>query len=155
MFTRNFAFNDRTWRSVNLMTWTDVESSVYLIAACLPSLRPLMRAIAHQRVFKKYYWSKDINMTCDEHARSKSSAKVPFSGANGFRRLDGEHGDVSEAERGQHSVQKISRGGVTQDEGIEFAQVTKNGQIRVTNAVQVDFETSKAHMHGQDMANNQ
>ena len=94
MFTRNFAFNDRTWRSVNLMTWTDVESSVYLIAACLPSLRPLVRAIAHQQVFKRYYWSKDIHMTFDGHARSRSSAKVPFSGANGFRRLDGEHGDV-------------------------------------------------------------
>ena len=155
MFTRNNAFNDQTWRSVTLMTWTDVESSVYLIAACLPSLRPLMRAIAHQKVFKKQYWSKDIQPTSDEHVHSKSNVKEPFGGANGFRRLHGEHGDDSEAERGQHSIQKISRGGIDEDEGIELAQIIKTGQIRVTNAVQVDFETIKAHTHGQRIANNQ
>ena len=154
MFTRNNAFNDQTWRSVTLMTWTDVESSVYLIAACLPSLRPLMRAIAHHQIFKKHYWSKDINLTPDEHARSKSSASVPISGAIGFRRLAGEHDNVSAAERGQYSVQAISRGGMTQDEAIQLAPVTKNGQIRVTNAVQVDFETSKAHTHRQEISNN-
>ena len=136
------------------MTWVDVESSVYLIAACLPTLRPLVRAIAHHQVFKKHNWRKDIQLTSEEAALSKSSAKVPFCGASGFRRLDEEHGNVSEAERGQHSVQTISRGGVTQDEGIEFAQVTKMGQIRVTNAVLVDSETSKAHTHGQEIANN-
>lgn len=154
MFTRNNAFNDQTWRSVTLMTWTDVESSVYLIAACLPSLRPLMRAIAHQQIFKKHYWSKDIQLTPDEPARSKSGANIPSSGANGFRRLDEEHGDISEAERGQYRVQAISRGGVTQHDGIELAQVTRNDQIRVTNAVQVDFENSKAHTYRQGIANN-
>ena len=51
-------------------------------------------------------------------------------------------------------VQAISRGGVTLDEGIGFVQVTKMGRIRVTNVVLVDFETSKAHMHVQEMANN-
>ena len=137
------------------MTWTDVESSVYFIAACLPPLRPLMRAIAHQQVFKRHYWSKDIQFTSDEHARSKSSAKLSFSGANRFWRLNGEHGHVSEAERGQHSVRAISRADVTQDKGIELAQVTQNGQIRVTNAIQVDFESERAHTRGQEIADNQ
>ena len=155
MFIETPAFNDETRRSVTLMTWTDVESSVYLIAACLPSLLPLVRAIAHQQVFKKCYWSKDIQFTSDEHVRSKSSAKVPFSGANRFRRLDGEHGDIAGAERGQHNVRAISRGDVNQDECIELAEVTKNGQIRVTNAIQVDFESDKAHTRGQEISNNQ
>ena len=154
MFSRNNAFNDQTWRSVTLMTWTDVESSVYLIAACLPSLRPLMRALAHQQVFKKSYWSNDVPLTSEEHARSKGSARATFSGADGFKRLDGGYGDVSEAERGQHSVQAISSGDVTLNEGLELGQITTDGQIRVTNAVQVEFESNRAHMQGHNTAKN-
>ena len=113
-----------------------------------------MRAIAHQQVFKRHYWNKDIQFTSDEHARSKSSAKLSFIGANRFWRLNGEHGHVSEAERGQHSVRAISRADVSQDKGIELAQVTQNGQIRVRNAIQVDFESDKAHTRGQEITNN-
>ncbi|KAL9595419.1 MAG: hypothetical protein Q9219_006462 [cf. Caloplaca sp. 3 TL-2023] len=41
IFYGNEAFVDGTWASVNLMTWTLIEPGVYLIAACLPNLRPL------------------------------------------------------------------------------------------------------------------
>ena len=150
----NNAFNDQTRRSVTLMTWTDVESSVYLITACLPCLRPLMRAIAHQQVFKKHFWSKGIHFTSDENARSKTGAKLSFSGANRFWRLNGAHGDVSQVERGQQSVRAISRADMTQKEDIELVQVTKPGQIRVTNVIQVDFTSDKAHTREQEIANN-
>ncbi len=153
MFSKNNAFDDQTWQSVTLMTWTDVESSVYLIAACLPSLRPLMRALAQKKVFKKLCWSNKIHLTSEERARSKSSARVTFRGADGFQRLGGEHGDVINAERGEHSVQVNSSGNVTLDEGLELAQLTADGQIRVTNAVQVKSESKEAHMHRQDNCN--
>lgn len=153
MFARNNALNDRTWRSVTLMTWTDVESSVYLIAACIPSLRPLIRTLAHQQVFKKHYWSNGTNPTSAEHARPRSSARVAFSGADGFKRLVGGCDDISEAELGHHSVHAVSRGVGTPDERLELEQVTADGRIRVTNAVQVEFESNKAFMHGQDTAN--
>lgn len=95
-----------------------------------------------------------MHLTSEEHARSKSSARVTFSGADGFKRLNGGHGDVSEAERGQHSVQAISSGDVTLDEGLELEQVTAIGRIIVTNAVQVEFESNKAHVHRQDIDKN-
>lgn len=38
-------FADVTWYSVSTMTWTLVEPGVYLIAATLPSLRPLVRYV--------------------------------------------------------------------------------------------------------------
>ena len=38
-------FADVTWYSVQSMTWTLVEPGVYLIAATLPSLRPLVRYV--------------------------------------------------------------------------------------------------------------
>ena len=92
-------------------------------------------------------------MTSEERTRSKTSARVTFRGADGFQRLGGEHGDVMKAERGEHSVQVISSGDVTLDEGLELAQFTADGQIRVTNAVQVESESKKAHMHRQDNCN--
>ncbi|TEY28882.1 hypothetical protein BOTCAL_0994g00010 [Botryotinia calthae] len=40
-FFKGSALSDGTWSSVDLMTWTLVEPDVYLIAACLPTYRPL------------------------------------------------------------------------------------------------------------------
>ena len=37
------ALEDGTWASVNLTIWTIVESDVYLIAACLPTYRALLK----------------------------------------------------------------------------------------------------------------
>jgi hypothetical protein len=42
IFFQGDAFKDPTWESVVLITWTVVEAGVYLIAACLPHLRPLI-----------------------------------------------------------------------------------------------------------------
>lgn len=36
-------FKDLTWYSIDTYTWTVVETGVYLIAACLPSLRSLLK----------------------------------------------------------------------------------------------------------------
>lgn len=36
---------DGTWSASDLLIWTVVESGTYLIAACLPLYRPLMRRI--------------------------------------------------------------------------------------------------------------
>jgi len=42
LFFKGNAVADGTWASVSLMTWTIVEPDVYLIAACLPTYRPLL-----------------------------------------------------------------------------------------------------------------
>lgn len=38
-------FADPTYNVVQTMTWTCAEPGVYFIAACLPSLRPLLRSV--------------------------------------------------------------------------------------------------------------
>ena len=58
---------------------------------------------------------------------------------------------MSEAERGQHSVRAVSRADATHDDSVELAQVTEDGQIRVTNAIHVDYESKKAHSHGREI----
>lgn len=47
MFFRDNAVTDGTYASANLMIMTCVEPGIYLIAACLVTLRPLL-----QRIFK-------------------------------------------------------------------------------------------------------
>lgn len=36
------AFADETWASVDLVGWSIIETSVYIITCCLPNLRPLV-----------------------------------------------------------------------------------------------------------------
>jgi hypothetical protein len=42
-FFSHDAFEDNTWTSVELLKRTDIEPGIYFIAACMPSLRPLLR----------------------------------------------------------------------------------------------------------------
>ncbi|KAK0625011.1 hypothetical protein B0T17DRAFT_475005, partial [Bombardia bombarda] len=51
-FFSNSAFNDRTWAGVPLTGWSIVEASCYIIANCLPHLRPLIIHFSPQ-------WLKD------------------------------------------------------------------------------------------------
>ncbi|KAI4123828.1 MAG: hypothetical protein LQ338_005088, partial [Usnochroma carphineum] len=48
-------FEDVTFHAVGTMTWTLVEPGVYLIAATLPSLRPLIRYLFKDIEFKALY----------------------------------------------------------------------------------------------------
>ncbi|PVH97044.1 hypothetical protein DM02DRAFT_644427 [Periconia macrospinosa] len=48
IFFNHDAFQDNTWTSVELMKWTDIEPGIYFIAACMPSLRPLLQ-VARQK----------------------------------------------------------------------------------------------------------
>ncbi|KAM0794239.1 hypothetical protein BDR22DRAFT_776243, partial [Usnea florida] len=41
-FFQNNAITDGTFASVDLMSWTIIEPGIYLVAACLPPLRPLI-----------------------------------------------------------------------------------------------------------------
>lgn len=42
IFYSNDALEDRTWASVDLVGWSIIETSVYIITGCLPHLKPLV-----------------------------------------------------------------------------------------------------------------
>lgn len=42
VFFGTAAFGDRTWASVDLIGWSIIETSVYIITGCLPHLKPLI-----------------------------------------------------------------------------------------------------------------
>jgi hypothetical protein len=54
MFTVDL-FADITFNSVTIMIWTMVEPGTYLIAACMPSLRPLK-----QKLFPNFHFTSAV-----------------------------------------------------------------------------------------------
>ena len=48
IFFQSEALEDPTWKSAFLNVWTVVEPGTYLIAACLPALRPLMMTLVRR-----------------------------------------------------------------------------------------------------------
>ncbi|KAF5855134.1 hypothetical protein ETB97_009845 [Aspergillus alliaceus] len=53
IFFRNNAFIDGTWTAVDLVMWTQVETGMYLISACLPTYRPLLEHFGVKGVFSR------------------------------------------------------------------------------------------------------
>lgn len=79
------AFSDRTWASVQLLSWTVAEPGVILICACLPATWPLLRQISW---FRKMA-GKSSRGTARLVSSQPGSRSVPWPG----------HSD-----NGQHSV---------------------------------------------------
>lgn len=49
VFFQTDAVTDATWTGTSLKTWTEIEPFFYLIAACLPTYRPLIKRVASTR----------------------------------------------------------------------------------------------------------
>ena len=57
IFFRRKAFQDNTWTSVDLISWTVVEPGCHLIVACLPALQPLFAKATTTRLGEKVSWA--------------------------------------------------------------------------------------------------
>lgn len=102
-------FIDGTWTSANLMIWTAVEPGVYHLAACLPTIRPLVLLLiknisttiksgrSRQYGDQPSVNTKDIQLVGRDGAELKGAES---RGANGFVRL----GSQPDAEKGRYSA---------------------------------------------------
>ncbi|KAL8834224.1 MAG: hypothetical protein Q9170_003855 [Blastenia crenularia] len=72
----------RSGRSVELVTWSIVEPSMYLIAACLPGLRPLFSQIMPKRLVSK------LTGASDPSSRNNVGLVDVDKPRGGFQRLD-------------------------------------------------------------------
>jgi hypothetical protein len=92
MFFSHDAFEDNTWTSVELLKWTDIEPGIYFIAACMPSLRPLLR-LAREKAFGSTR-SKQNDSSSRDGGSGQPIRLANFSFGrdgerNGFARLGG------------------------------------------------------------------
>lgn len=98
-FFRNDTITDGTFSSAELISWTIVEPGVYLIAACLPTLRPLI-----QRVLQSTR-SSDITLKCT-HDYTDTFSKRSMVGA---RRV-GQRGAGSALDQSPSGFQRLTDG---------------------------------------------
>ena len=96
-FFRSDVLVDVTWYSIDLWTWTTIEPGMYLIAAALPSLRPLLGLIFQNVDFSTlgsrllHYRTKGSlkkTKTSDIALSGRTGRSAPTQGGrNGFRQL--------------------------------------------------------------------
>ncbi|MCJ1240744.1 hypothetical protein MMC14_008748 [Varicellaria rhodocarpa] len=121
------ALVDGTWASANLAIWSAVEPGVYLIAACLPNLRPLIWSIVARAttVIHTNFSKKSLGLM----ASSANSGTPPAANSVGFSRLkDREH----------HSSGNVAR------EDMELTELGSDASKGVPNRIMVqrEFEVS-------------
>ncbi|KAK1834003.1 integral membrane protein [Podospora conica] len=74
-------FEDWTSVGVNLSTWTIVEATCYIIANCLPHLRPLISHYVHPRVKQLFYRTVETaSFKLASHRRPSLAPGVPSRG---------------------------------------------------------------------------
>ncbi|KAL4888674.1 hypothetical protein BDV59DRAFT_136298 [Aspergillus ambiguus] len=79
IFFQENALSDPTWTSVNLGIWTVLEGGIIIIAACLPSIWPLILRILPHAPMSKQTSQNRGNRYITSHVKPK--------GAEGFSRL--------------------------------------------------------------------
>jgi hypothetical protein len=130
---------------VTLITWTIVEPGVYLIAACLPTLRPLLLHIFRRlpTSVKSTERSNNSNTTKGSHPLSKGT--IGAGSHVGFRQLEGASADnmlddttLSGTRTTWVSTNHRSIG----DEGsaIPLGTISCRGDIRITRSVRIREE---------------
>ncbi|PLB44745.1 hypothetical protein P170DRAFT_479293 [Aspergillus steynii IBT 23096] len=90
IFFQENAMTDPTWASVNLGIWTVLEGGIIIIAACLPSIWPLIVRILPRQLMSKHS-SKPKNQQRHRYTTSQHKTK----GVVGFARL----GDSAETDK--------------------------------------------------------
>ena len=148
-FFRNDAMSDGTFSSVELMSWSLIEPGTYLMAACLPSLRPLAQRIfgdtrlAHLSTHwtPKYrvrsHERSTMNIELEGHRRLRSEV---HRSPQGFHRLaDGREsiGKSSEDERSLVDNHKSARENVGQFAPNTYSVESEAPHIRVKHDIVV------------------
>jgi hypothetical protein len=119
-FFKGNAVADGTWASVDLMTWTLVEPDVYLIAACLPTYRPLLLDfLSKTNLLRKSGLS----------ATGKSSGLQHSSQNHGSRELEG-------SKKYSAGFKKLGES----NESINAGEVETADHIRLVNMAKDDLE---------------
>lgn len=94
-FFQKNSFVDGTWGAVDLIIWTQVETGVYLISACLMTYRPLLERIGKGKLVEKLTHRSNTPKSDRSTSRitKQQIADIPLKlraedGRSGFYRLE-------------------------------------------------------------------
>lgn len=98
-FFRKNSFVDGTWAAVDLIMWTQLETGVYLISACIMTYRPLLERVGWGMFAKRLASRSKVS---DDHTKNSKSARLQITNIAmktrteedkcGFQRLGNEDG---------------------------------------------------------------
>ncbi|KAK1139089.1 hypothetical protein N8T08_001275 [Aspergillus melleus] len=94
VFFQENALTDPTWASVNLGIWTVLEGGIIIIAACLPSIWPLIVRILPNQLMSKHS-SKNRRRQRQRQRHRYTTSQLNAKGVIGFARL----GDSAETDK--------------------------------------------------------
>ncbi|KAJ5644216.1 uncharacterized protein N7484_006723 [Penicillium longicatenatum] len=101
---------DKTWAASTLVIWAVIEGGIYLVAACLPTYRPLMRSVS--RKIRGSEPAGTDSTIFGGSSRPDARDIKPIS--SGFGKLDDEEDAVRLVTLGQHR-QDIAPGAILVD----------------------------------------
>ncbi|TDZ28387.1 Satratoxin biosynthesis SC1 cluster protein 4 [Colletotrichum spinosum] len=142
------AFTDRTWASVALVGWSIIETGTYIIAACLPHLKPM---ISH---YTPPWLKSAVRRTISQASNSASKAsgskdsrqkrgddQVELTARSKREMMDAESATTGDEERGGYEgvVRSPTRSvEVRRSDDVVGGEWARQGHIRVTTEVKLE-----------------
>ncbi|KAL4902753.1 hypothetical protein BDW74DRAFT_157519 [Aspergillus multicolor] len=125
IFFQESALTDPTWTSVNLGIWTVLEGGIIIVAACLPSIWPLLVRFLPGKM-RGVQRMRDGAVRGTRYARASSLDSKPTEARRArFARLDGS--DNGEGRRG--------RRGISRDDSTEESMHSRARVIHVRDSI--------------------
>ncbi|KAL9587326.1 MAG: hypothetical protein Q9203_003554 [Teloschistes exilis] len=136
IFSNSDAFKDNTWRSVTLVAWSIIEPSMYLIAACLPNLRPLVSSLSPKKILSRFSDTAKSKTEEDFHLASKPGGHAGFTRLEAGLDIPSYHAAASTAER------EPNYGPMQRENNLQPPRIASDLAIDVTTDIRVSSLSS-------------
>ncbi|EQB45561.1 hypothetical protein GCG54_00005329 [Colletotrichum gloeosporioides] len=148
------AFTDRTWASVALVGWSIIETGTYIIAACLPHLRPMishytppwLKSMVRKTLSQASNSMSKVTASKHSHPR-RGDDEVELTARSRKQAADAES-VTGDEERGYAGMQSPSGTTVEVRKSDEMVSGdwARQGQIRVTTEVKLERVRTSAFL---------
>ncbi|WYZ33894.1 hypothetical protein EsH8_I_000170 [Colletotrichum jinshuiense] len=148
IFFGTAAFTDRTWASVGLVGWSIIETGTYIIAACLPHLKPMisyytppwLKSMVRKTISQASNSMSKVTNSKHSQARRGDDDEVELTARSKKQTVDTENDTVVDEERGYGGIQSPSGPTieVRSSDDVATGDWARQGQIRVTTEVKLE-----------------
>ncbi|KAL0940005.1 uncharacterized protein CTRU02_206615 [Colletotrichum truncatum] len=148
------AFTDRTWASVALVGWSIVETGTYIIAACLPHLKPMishytppwLKSMVRKTISQASNSMSKANASKHSHSRRNDDDEVELTARSKKQMVDTES-MAGDEERGYGMRSPASTTiEIRKSDDMPTGDWAQEGQIRVTTEVKLERVRTSAFL---------
>ncbi|KAK1719488.1 hypothetical protein CaCOL14_001812 [Colletotrichum acutatum] len=162
IFFSNSAFSDRTWASVGLVGWSIIETGTYIIAACLPHLRPMishytppwLKSMVRKTISQASNSMSKVTNSKTHTQPRRGDDEVELTARSKKQTVDTESDMGGDEERGYAGGIRSPASGMTvevrKSDDLVGGEWARQGQIRVTTEVKMERVRTSAFLKGPD-----